>query len=207
MSDKLMQQETQVLDKTLQAVKKKIEILQEEKQYYLDKGLKSRAEFWDSITDMDDVEKALNKTIYNQTIDDYMVVFRMLRNLEKMQDSPYYGKIKIKEDGKEQELYIGLTGFTDPPAPFILDWRAPVSSLFYDYEVGPAQYEVQDEKKDLDLLSKNQIKIEKGQLQYIINSSLKIDDEILQEALSHNTSEKMKNVVAYKAKLRTPFIL
>ena len=196
MSDKLMQQETQVLDKTLQAVKKKIEILQEEKQYYLDKGLKSRAEFWDSITDMDDVEKALNKTIYNQTIDDYMVVFRMLRNLEKMQDSPYYGKIKIKEDGKEQELYIGLTGFTDPPAPFILDWRAPVSSLFYDYEVGPAQYEVQDEKKDLDLLSKNQIKIEKGQLQYIINSSLKIDDEILQEALSHNTSEKMKNVVA-----------
>lgn len=196
MSDKLMQQETQVLDKTLQAVKKKIEILQEEKQYYLDKGLKSRAEFWDSITDMDDVEKALNKTIYNQTIDDYMVVFRMLRNLEKMQDSPYYGKIRIKEDGKEQELYIGLTGFTDPPAPFILDWRAPVSSLFYDYEVGPAQYEVQDEKKDLDLLSKNQIKIEKGQLQYIINSSLKIDDEILQEALSHNTSEKMKNVVA-----------
>lgn len=196
MSDKLMQQETQTLDKTLQAVKKKIEILQEEKQYYLDKGLKSRAEFWDSITDMDDVEKALNKTIYNQTIDDYMVVFRMLRNLEKMQDSPYYGKIRIKEDGKEQELYIGLTGFTDPPAPFILDWRAPVSSLFYDYEVGPAQYEVQDEKKDLELLSKNQIKIEKGELQYIINSSLKIDDEILQEALSHNTSEKMKNVVA-----------
>lgn len=196
MSDKLMQQETQVLDKTLQAVQNKIGVLQEEKQYYLDKGLKSRAEFWDSITDMDDVEKALNKTIFDQTVDDYMVVFRMLRSYEKMLDSPYYGKIRIKEDGKEQELYIGLCGFNEPPAPFILDWRAPVSSLFYDYEVGPAQYEVQDEKKDLDLLSKNQIKIEKGQLQYIINSSLKIDDEILQEALSHNTSEKMKNVVA-----------
>ena len=46
--------------------------------------------------DMDDVEKALNKTIFDQTIDDYMVVFRMHRNMEKMLDSPYYGKIKIK---------------------------------------------------------------------------------------------------------------
>ncbi len=190
------QHETQVLDDTLIAVQKKKEILQDEKQYYLDKGLKSRAEFWDSITDMDDVEKALNKTIFDQTVDDYMVVFRMLRSLDKMLDSPYYGKIRIKEDGKEQELYIGLTGFNDPPAPFILDWRAPISSLFYDYEVGPAQYTVEDTTNDVELLSKNQIKIEKGKLQYIINSSLKIDDEILQEALSHNTSEKMRNVVA-----------
>ncbi|HBP44048.1 MAG TPA: hypothetical protein DD621_05250 [Clostridiales bacterium] len=190
------QHETKVLDDTLIAVQKKKEILQDEKQYYLDKGLKSRAEFWDSITDMDDVEKALNKTIFDQTVDDYMVVFRMLRSLDKMLDSPYYGKIRIKEDGKEQELYIGLTGFNDPPAPFILDWRAPISSLFYDYEVGPAQYTVEDTTNDVELLSKNQIKIEKGKLQYIINSSLKIDDEILQEALSHNTSEKMRNVVA-----------
>ena len=190
------QQETKVLDDTLIAVQKKKETLQEEKQYYLDQGLKSRAEFWDSITDMDDVEKALNKTIFNQTVEDYMVVFRMLRSLDKMLDSPYYGKIRIKENGKEQELYIGLTGFNDPPAPFILDWRAPVSSLFYDYEVGPAQYQVEDTTQSVDLLSKNQIKIEKGKLQYIINSSLKIDDEILQEALSHNTSEKMRNVVA-----------
>ena len=188
--------ETRVLDETLKAVQNKIKVLQEEKEYYLNKGLKNRAEFWDSITDMDDVEKALNKTIYNETIDDYMVVFKMLRNHEKMLDSPYYGKIKIKENGKEEELYIGLTGFNDPPAPFILDWRAPISSLFYDYEVGPASYEAADEVNQVDLLSKNQIKIEHGKLQYIINSSLKIDDEILQVALSHNTSEKMKNVVA-----------
>ena len=83
------QHETKVLDDTLIAVQKKKEILQDEKQYYLDKGLKSRAEFWDSITDMDDVEKALNKTIFDQTVDDYMVVFRMLRSLDKMLDSPY----------------------------------------------------------------------------------------------------------------------
>lgn len=188
--------EQHVLDNTLLAVQNKIKVLQDEKEYYLSKGLKSRAEFWDSISDMDDVEKALNKTIYNETVDDYMVVFKMLRNHEKMLDTPYYGKIRIKENGKEEELYIGLTGFTDPPAPFILDWRAPVSSLFYDYEVGPAEYEAADEKQKVDLLSKNQIKVEKGKLQYIINSSLKIDDEILQVALSHNTSEKMKNVVA-----------
>ncbi len=196
MSNEQINRETKVLDETLLAVQNKLKILQEEKEYYKDKGLKNQAEFWDSITDMDDVEKALNKTIFDQTIDDYMVVFRMHRNMEKMLDSPYYGKIKIKEDGKEQELYIGLTGFNDPPAPFILDWRAPISSLFYDYEVGPAEYEVLDKKNKVDLLSKNQIKIEQGKLQYIINSSLKIDDEILQEALSHNTSEKMKNVVA-----------
>ncbi len=196
MSSEELKRETKVLDETLLAVQNKLKILQEEKEYYKDKGLKNQAEFWDSITEMDDVEKALNKTIFDQTIDDYMVVFRMHRNMEKMLDSPYYGKIRIKENGKEEELYIGLTGFNDPPAPFILDWRAPVSSLFYDYEVGKASYDVEEQTNEVDLLSKNQIKVEGGKLQYIINSSLKIDDEILQQALSKNTSEKMKNVVA-----------
>ena len=191
-----LEHEKQVLDETLHAVQNKIKVLQEEKEYYKDKGLKTRAEFWDSITDMDDVEKALNRTIYNETVDDYMVVFKMLRSHEKMLDSPYYAKIRMKENGKEEELYIGLTGFNTAPAPFILDWRAPISSLFYDYEVGPAQYEVENNKQNVDLLNKNQIKVEQGKLKYIINSSLKIDDEILQVALSHNTSEKMRNVVA-----------
>lgn len=194
--DDQLKHEKRVLSETLQAVQNKIKVLQEEKEYYLSKGLKAKAEFWDSITDMDDVEKALNKTIYNETVDDYMVIFRMLRNHEKMLDSPYYGKINIKENNNTQNLYIGLTGFNSPPSPFILDWRAPISSLFYDYEVGPAEYEVEGNTQKVDLLSKNQIKIEHGELQYIINSSLKIDDEILQVALSHNTSEKMKNVVA-----------
>lgn len=77
-----------------------------------------------------------------------------------------------------------------------MDWRAPISSLFYDYEIGKASYFVEDEERAVELLAKNQIKIEHGKLQYVIDSSLKIDDEILQEALSHNTSEKMKNVVS-----------
>ena len=196
MDSNQVKHEKLVLDETLQAVQNKIGILQNEKEYYLQKGLKNRAEFWDSITDMDDVEKALNNTIYNETIEDYMVVFKMIRNLQKMLDSPYYGKIKIKENEKEQTLYIGLMGFNDPPAPFILDWRAPISSLFYDYEIGKASYFVEDEEHKVQLLAKNQIKIEHGKLQYVIDSSLKIDDEILQEALSHNTSEKMKNVVS-----------
>ena len=96
MDSNQVKHEKLVLDETLQAVQNKIGILQNEKEYYLQKGLKNRAEFWDSITDMDDVEKALNNTIYNETIEDYMVVFKMIRNLQKMLDSPYYGKIKIK---------------------------------------------------------------------------------------------------------------
>lgn len=83
MDSNQVKHEKLVLDETLQAVQNKIGILQNEKEYYLQKGLKNRAEFWDSITDMDDVEKALNNTIYNETIEDYMVVFKMLRNLQK----------------------------------------------------------------------------------------------------------------------------
>ena len=62
-------------------------------------------------------------------------------------------------------------GFNDPPAPFILDWRAPISSLFYDYEIGKASYFVEDEEHKVQLLAKNQIKIEHGKLQYVIDSS------------------------------------
>ena len=78
-----LEHEKQVLDETLHAVQNKIKVLQEEKEYYKDKGLKTRAEFWDSITDMDDVEKALNRTIYNETVDDYMVVFKCYEATKK----------------------------------------------------------------------------------------------------------------------------
>ena len=63
--------------------------------------------------------------------------------------------------------------------PLIYDWRAPVSSLFYDYDKGPASYEAPAGRLDGEILSKWQFKIQNGELVYAFESDTKIDDDIL----------------------------
>lgn len=65
-----------------------------------------------------------------------------LKALEKSLDKPYFARIDFEENGsKSQKLYIGKHGFDDENNnPVVVDWRAPISSLYYDSEVGNCSY-------------------------------------------------------------------
>lgn len=76
--------------------------------------------------------------------------------------------------------------------PLIYDWRAPVSSLFYDYDKGPASYEAPAGRLDGEILSKWQFKIQNGELVYAFESDTKIDDDILKKELGTNSDVKLK---------------
>lgn len=62
-----------------------------------------------------------------------------------MLDAPFFGRIDFQYEGEEEpeSFYIGIGTFAERNGalPLIYDWRSPVSSLFYDYEKGPASYE------------------------------------------------------------------
>ena len=75
------------------------------------------------------------------------------------------------------------------------DWRSPICSLFYDYETGPCSYKAPGGIYTGELKRKRQYKIEKRKLVGVFDNSLNIDDEVLQEVLATESSEKMKNVV------------
>jgi len=102
----------------------------------------------------------------------------------------------VDEDGDINNIYISLTYLKDKDLNNILyDWRSPICSLFYDYETGPCSYQAPGGTISGDLKRKRQYKIVDNILQGVFDNSLNIDDEVLQEVLSTESSEKMKNVV------------
>jgi DNA helicase-2/ATP-dependent DNA helicase PcrA len=122
------------------------------------------------------------------------------RKLLKLVQSPYFGRIDFKSVNEEKEtpVYIGLATFTDESQRinFIYDWRAPISSMFYDFELGEAFYETLSRKISGQILLKRQYKVRDGQMEFMIENAVSITDDVLQKELSKSADDKMKNIVA-----------
>jgi DNA helicase-2/ATP-dependent DNA helicase PcrA len=118
------------------------------------------------------------------------------RKLHKLLSSPYFARIDFRsstDPGKP--IYIGIYTFAGEPNP-IYDWRAPISSMFYDFELGPASYQTPSGKVEGEILLKRQYRIRDGRMEFMIENSLNIQDDVLQKELSRSSDEKMKNIVA-----------
>ena len=121
-----------------------------------------------------------------------------LRRLKMIKDKPYFASIVFKDDKDDTlyNIYISLTYLKDKNSNNILyDWRSPICSLFYDYETGPCSYNAPGGVYTGELKRKRQYKIENRKLLGVFDNLLNIDDEVLQEVLSNESSDKMKNVV------------
>ena len=154
----------------------------------------------ESRADMDHVEKvSVRQSIEQQAmLGDHTVARR--NRLAKLYKSPYFGRIDFLETGATTPYpaYLGIHAFYDEAAKahLVHDWRAPISSLFYDYELGPAGFDAPEGRKEGALTLKRQYRIEKGALVFMLETSLNIQDTLLQEELSRASSEQMRNIVA-----------
>jgi DNA helicase-2/ATP-dependent DNA helicase PcrA len=124
---------------------------------------------------------------------------RLRRKLERLKIRPYFGRITFHEDGtaKKQDFYIGLAALSQSGTgkPLIYDWRAPVSGMYYNFEIGQANYQCLDGVINGELLLKRQFNISNGVIKYWFDNGLKIDDEILQQVLSQNVDGRMRTIV------------
>lgn len=123
------------------------------------------------------------------------------KRLTKILAIPYFGRIDFqqeKEDDNVIPLYIGIHTFYDSEskATLIYDWRAPISGMFYDYELGKASYPSPSGKVNGEISLKRQYRIRNGKMEFMIESSLTVHDDILQKELSANADDRMKNIVA-----------
>lgn len=113
--------------------------------------------------------------------------------------SPYFARIDFLEDGERlaEKIYIGKSSFIDDKTKDMLvyDWRAPISSMFYDYENGRTQYSCPDGIIKGEMPLKRQYIIENGMLVSMFDCSIAIEDEMLQRALASTSEDKMKNIV------------
>lgn len=122
----------------------------------------------------------------------------MRNKIDKLKESPYFSRIDFQEDNCAESIpyYIGRFSFCCEHELLIFDWRAPIASMFYDYEIGPAGFDAPQGRIEGKLTRKRQFKIKEGKLQYALESSVNIQDDILQQELSHTSDEKMKSIIA-----------
>ncbi|MDT8718704.1 AAA family ATPase [Clostridium sp. 19966] len=123
---------------------------------------------------------------------------RRLKELIILKNTPYFGKVNFKEaDMEEEYIYIGRFGVTPEGSyePLVVDWRAPVASLFYSGKLGEAVYKAPMGDVTADIKSKRQFIIKKSELVGMFDTSVDVKDDILQMVLSSNSSEKLKDIV------------
>jgi DNA helicase-2/ATP-dependent DNA helicase PcrA len=121
------------------------------------------------------------------------------RKLLKLGQSPYFGRIDFVPQGKESvPVYIGIYSFLDEwqRQNLIYDWRAPISSLFYDYELGEASFTTPAGLIEGTIDLKRQYKIRDGRLEFLLENDVNIHDEVLQRELAKSSDDKLKNIVA-----------
>lgn len=123
---------------------------------------------------------------------------KLKNTYNKMLDKPYFSSIVLKEHQAKdlEKYYIGINSLVDDNKNFkVVDWRSPIASIFYDYEQGDCAIKTNSSILHCDLLNKRQYGISGGKLNYFFDSTINIEDEILQAALAQNASNKMKSII------------
>lgn len=155
---------------------------------------------WEHKTGMDHVEKvAIHQSVRQSALTGEAAVEKKKR-LRKLMQSPWFGRFDFKEKDAENPLpvYVGVHAYYDEAQKdnLVYDWRAPVSSMFYDFELGPANYEAPTGDVEGEITLKRQFRVRNGEMEYMLESSLNIHDEVLQRELGKASDDKMKHIVA-----------
>ncbi|HAT4072888.1 TPA: AAA family ATPase [Clostridium perfringens] len=129
----------------------------------------------------------------------FTTIDKKLKELTILKESPYFGRVTFNdlEFDQKDTLYVGRFGVTPEGSyePVIVDWRAPVSSLFYHGSLGEASYTSPDGPIKCDIEGRRQIIVKKGELKGVFDSAIDVKDDILQMVLSNNSSDKLKDVI------------
>lgn len=204
-----LRREQERLDSIMEIIAEQIGMLEDETLRRRKEVIDTRKHFWDDVkvnTDtFDDYletiialrQQAQNLSVSQST---HRQSFKRLATLRRMQEVPYFGRIDFTEEGDSvaERIYIGISTLTDTSGENILiyDWRAPVSSVYYDYAPGPAEYATPGGVIRGTLEKKWQYIIRNGVIQSMFDTSLTIGDEILQQVLGRVTDKHMHNIVA-----------
>ena len=190
-------QEEQNLELTLNLLSKEILNYIQKRKDVADYILEYRKKFIEEYRD--DEDKVMEYFDHERYVKEemYRTIDRKLAEFTKLKESPYFGKVNFEDDGYAEQIYVGRYGLT-PEGSFdaaIVDWRAPVASLFYKGTLGETSYKSPDGEVPVDILARRQIMVKKGKLEGFFDSDVDVKDDILQMILSSNAGEKLKDIV------------
>ncbi len=197
LSEKEISEEKEYLNYNLRIIRDKISELGQVLYDRQEKVMEFKKFIWDSRADMDPTEM---KTMINASdLEITMMSYKSdyLQKLYRIQNNPYFGSITFKTDQDENKIYIGITHVEDEEKEkyLVYDWRAPICSMFYDYELGKAEYQAPEGIIKGEITNKRQFTIKDGKLVRVFDNNINIDDELLQQVLTEEANDKMKNIV------------
>lgn len=190
-------QEEQNLEYTLNLLSQEILNYIQKRKDVSDYILEYRKKFIEEYRD--DEDKVMEYFDHERYVKEemYRTIDKKLAEFTKLKESPYFGKVNFEDNGYAEQIYVGRYGLT-PEGNFdaaIVDWRAPVASLFYKGTLGETSYKLPDGEVLVDILARRQIMIKKGKLEGFFDSDIDVKDDILQMILSSNAGEKLKDIV------------
>lgn len=193
-------EERQHLQTVLTTLNAVLEHLDARVRAYAEDVQAQKTYLWEHRADMDHAEKISTRQSVEQAVMTGAAAAAMRGRLQKLAQSPYFGRVDFVEAGQpaSQPVYIGQHSFFDDASKshVVYDWRAPIASLFYDYETGPARYQAPAGEIHGEITRKRQYRIRDGRLEMLIESAVQIVDEVLQEELSRTSDNRMKTIVA-----------
>ena len=124
---------------------------------------------------------------------------KRLIDIKKIKNVPYFARMDFKESGNDiEKFYIGKMSVLDSKTlePIIVDWRAPISNLYYEGKIGDSEYKCLDGIIKGEISLKRQYIIEEQNLKKYVDINVTGNDEMLQNALEEKADDRLKNIVA-----------
>ncbi|MDT2407854.1 3'-5' exonuclease [Enterococcus avium] len=190
------QQEWQVIRKQIE---EKETILKDELLHFSKETKQFHQYLVDYKGEIDPHEMFINSRLLEQQQVAETVSGKQLIRLEKQKKNPYFTQVDFVYDGEQtaEKIYIGSFSFsTKEERLLIYDWRAPIASIFYDYDLGKAHFQTPAGTASGDIQRKRQIKFKDGAIDYVVESDTTVFDEVLQNELRQQKGGQMSTIIS-----------
>lgn len=147
--------------------------------------------------------------LYNQLIVSKDLLIHnenLLRKNKAALVKPYFGRVDYTESGSDEKesLYIGKNGVSkNRTEVVVVDWRAPVSTLYYENELGKGSYYVPGmvhsnltETINVDLKLKRTFDVGDGELLGYFDNDAVATDQLLVKYLSQNKDVVLGDIIS-----------
>ena len=169
----------------------------------LDRAKESVKKLTDDLEDLRDVYEAQDKeglVLWNNATAQLHENERNIVRCEKARKKPYFGRIDFKDPRQksQESYYIGRVGIAkNASEPVVIDWRAPIASVYYESSLGPCKYTVSSEGTfEIDLNRKRTYEIAEDKLIDFFDSDVVANDELLTRYLAKNKKAVLGEIIA-----------
>ncbi|WP_234124698.1 RNA polymerase recycling motor HelD [Clostridium hydrogenum] len=176
---------------TIKYLKEYNKIISEQK-----KALDSQIDAQLKHFDPDNKEQFTQVTLSTSIRDSF---HQKMQGAERSILKPYFARVDFNEvNSNLQKIYIGkMSLLNEGTGEFlIVDWRAPISNLYYDGRIGAASYNCPDGNIKGEIKLKRQYVIEEGTLENFFDVDITTNDDFLQACLGSSKDNRLKDIVS-----------